>query len=214
MLSGQGPHITFEDWVVATPPPTWRDHYNEVDLLCLIVQQINNKLELSRNSTEAYVTYAYVSSLLWRGVQLQLLSLSKPINIHLVDADIAYWSFELLKLKRIIVESEIQRNGRVLNINIKMQLNALTTALDVLKQDQRALQQLVQVNAMPISSPSPTPTTHKMRGEDLKSMTVVSAPSPPAAPLALSSQNHSTQARMGSVPTQSVSMQHTAKQPP
>ena len=45
-------------------------------------------------------------------------------------------------------------------------------------------------------------------------MSVVSAPSPPAAPLALSSQNHSTQARTGSVPTQSVSMQHTAKQPP
>ena len=113
--------------------------------------------------------------------------------------------FELLKLKSIIVESEIQRNGRVLNINIKMQLNALTTALDVLKQDQRALQQLVQVNAMPISSPSPTPTTHK-RGEELKSMPVVSASSPSAAPLTLSSQNHSTQARMGVVSTQSVNV--------
>ena len=213
MLSGQGPHITFEDWVHATPPPTWKDNYNEVDLLCLIVQQINNKLELSKlfsNSNETYIAYAYVSSLLWRGVQLQLLSLSKPIDIKLVGADIAYWSCQL---KRIIVELEIQRNGRVFNIKIRMQLHALTTALDVLKEDQRALQQLVQVNAMPISSPSPTPTTHK-RGEESKSMSVVSAPSQSATPLALLSQLHSTQARTGAVPTQSVSMQHTAKQPP
>jgi hypothetical protein len=117
-----------------------------------------------------------------------------------------------------------------------MQLATLTAALDVLKQDKHALQQLVQAHAMsnleqvaslsttklpltlashrePISSPSPTPTTHK-RGEKLKSMSVVSAPSQSAAPLALSSQLHSTQARMGAVLTQSVSMQHTAKQPP
>jgi hypothetical protein len=135
------------------------------------------------------------------------------IQANQFGADIAYWSCQLLELKRIIVELEIQRNGRVLNINIKMQLNALTTALDVLKEDQCALQQLVRVNAMPISSPSPTPTTHK-RGEELKSMSVVSASPPSTAPLTLSSQNHSTQARMGVVSTQYVNVKHTDKLPP
>jgi hypothetical protein len=48
--------------------------------------KLNNKLGLPSNKA-----YAYVSSLLWRGVQLQLLSLSKPIDgIELVGADIAY----------------------------------------------------------------------------------------------------------------------------
>jgi hypothetical protein len=51
-----------------------------------------------------------------------------------------------------------------------------------------------------MSSPSPTPTTHK-RGEELKTMSVVSAPSPPTAPLTLLSQSHSTQACMGVVTT-------------
>jgi hypothetical protein len=41
------------------------------------------------------------------------------------------------------------------------------------------------------SSPSFTPTTHK-KEEEIKSMLVVSAPSQSAAPLALSSQLHST----------------------
>jgi hypothetical protein len=119
--------------------------------------------------------------------------------IELVGTDIAYWSSELLILHRSHMSN--------------MQLATLTAALNVLKQDQCALQQLVQVHAIPISSPSPTPTTHK-KGEELKSMSAVSAPSQSAAPLALSSQLHSTQACMGAVPTLSVSMQHTAKQPP
>ena len=84
-VSGQGPSITFEDWRDATPPPPWRDNYHEVDLLCLVATQLNNELGLPRDKA-----YAYVSSLLWRGVQLQLLSLSKPIDdIELVFADIA-----------------------------------------------------------------------------------------------------------------------------
>jgi hypothetical protein len=233
MVSGQGPHITFEDWVEATPPPTWRDNYNEVDLLCLIVQQINNKLELSKLSRNG--AYAYVSSLLWRGVQLQLLSLSKPIDIKLVGADIAFWSFQLLELKRIIVDLEIQQNGHLSNISIRMQLNALTTALDVLKQYKHALQQLVQVHAMSklgqVASLSPTklplalashcgmpisypiiPTTTQERGGDHQSMSVVFPPT--TLPPTLLSHLHHHQARTGVVPTQSVSMQHTAKQPP
>jgi hypothetical protein len=140
------------------------------------------------------------------------------ILIEMVGTDIAYWNSVLTYQK------------------LSMQFSTFTTALDVLEQDIRTLQQLVQPRAMskleqvaslsptklqltlashcePIPSPSPTPTTHK-RGEELKSMSVVSASSLSAAPLTLSSQNHSTQARTGSVPTQSVSMQHTAKQPP
>jgi hypothetical protein len=83
ILSGQGPHITFKDWIDATPPPTWsNDNYNKVDLLCLIVQQIDNELGLSTLLGGPYIdAYAYVSSYLWRGVQLKLLSLSKPIDI-------------------------------------------------------------------------------------------------------------------------------------
>ena len=214
IVSGQGPHITFEDWIVATPPPTWKDNCNEVDLLCLVTIQLKIKFGLPFDKA-----YAYVSSLLWRGVQLLSLSNSMDANlIELVGTDITCWSSELLILHR----------SHMSNI----QLATLTAALDVLKQDKHALQQLVQAHAMsnleqvaslsttklpltlashrePISSPSPTPTTHK-RGEKLKSMSVVSAPSQSAAPLALLSQLHSTQA----VLTQSVSMQHTAKQPP
>jgi hypothetical protein len=104
ILSGQGPHITFKDWIDATPPPTWsHDNYNKIDLLCLIVQQIDNELGLSPLIRGPYIdAYAYVSSFLWRGVQLQLLSLSKPIDIKLVGADIAYWSFQLLEHKRTL----------------------------------------------------------------------------------------------------------------
>ena len=109
-----------------------------------------------------------------------MLSLSNSMDanlIELVGTDIAYWSSELLILHRSHMSN--------------MQLATLTAALNVLKQDQCALQQLVQVHAIPISSPSPTPTTHK-KGEELKSMSAVSAPSQSAAPLALSSQLHST----------------------
>jgi len=66
------------------------------------------------------------------------------------------------------------------------------------------------------SSPPPTPLTQERgeRGAETKSMTVVSASSSSAAPLTLSSRLHTTQARTGAVPTQSVSMPHTANQPP
>jgi len=64
------------------------------------------------------------------------------------------------------------------------------------------------------SSPPPPISSTQDRGAETKSMTVVSASSSSAAPLALSSHIHSTQARTGAVPTQSVSMPHTAKQPP
>jgi hypothetical protein len=60
MVSGQGPHITFEDWIVATPPPTWKDNCNEVDLLCLVAIQLKLKFGLPGDKA-----YAYVSSLLW-----------------------------------------------------------------------------------------------------------------------------------------------------
>ena len=121
-----------------------------------MAKQLNNELGLSL-LLPSNKAYAYVSSLLWRGVQLQLLSLSKPIHdIELVFADIAYWRFELLKLKSIIVELvEIRHHSRL--SNIYMQLDALTTALDVLTQDKRAL---VQVHAMSksgqVASLSPT----------------------------------------------------------
>ena len=64
------------------------------------------------------------------------------------------------------------------------------------------------------SSPPPPISSTQERGAETKSMTVVSARSPSAAPLTLSSHIHSTQARTGAVPTQPVSMPHTAKQPP
>ena len=227
-VSGQGPSITFEDWTDATPPPPWRDNYHEVDLLCLVAKQLNIELGLPSDKT-----YAYVSSLLWQGVQLQLLSLSKPIHeIELVFADIAYWRFELLKLKSIIVELvEIRHHSRF--SNVYMQLDALTTALDVLTQDKRALQQLVQVHAMsksgqvaslsptnlpltlashremPISSP--IPTTTQERGGDHQSMSVVYTPT--TLPPTSSSHLHHHQARLGEVPTLPVHS-YTAKQPP
>jgi len=186
---------------------------HEVDLLCLVAKQLNNKLGLPSNKA-----YAYVSSLLWRGVQLQLLLLSKPIHdIESVVADIAYWRFELLKLRSIIVELvEIRHHCR-----LNMQLDALTTALDVLTQDKHALQKLVQVHAMSklgeVSSLSPTklpltlashcempisspiPTTTQERGGDHQSMSVVytSTTLPPTS----SSHLHHHHARLGEVPT-------------
>ena len=44
-----------------------------------MAKQLNNELGLPSNKA-----YAYVSPLLWRGVQFQLLSLSKPIDIESV----------------------------------------------------------------------------------------------------------------------------------
>ena len=159
-----------------------------------------------------------------------MLSLSKPIHdIELVFADIAYWRFELLKLKSIIVELvEIRHHSRL--SNIYMQLDALTTALDVLTQDKRAL---VQVHAMsksgqvaslsptklpltlashremPISSP--IPTTTQERGGDHQSMSVVYTPT--TLPPTSSSHLHHHQACLGEVPTLPVHS-CTAKQPP
>jgi hypothetical protein len=158
-----------------------------------------------------------------------LLSLSKPIHdIELVFADIAFWRFELLKLKSIIVELVESRHHSRLS-NIYMQLDALTTALDELTQDK---QQLVQVHAMsksgqvasrsptkpltlashremPISSP--IPTTTQERGGDHQSMTVVYTPTT-LPPTSSSHLNHH-QARLGEVPTLPVHS-YTAKQPP
>ena len=224
-VSGQGPSITFEDWRDATPPPPWRDNYHEVDLLCLVAKQLNNELGLPSD-----MTYAYVSSLLWRGVQLQLLSLYKPIHdIELVLADIAYWRYELLQLKSIIVELvEFRHHSR--SSNIYMQLDALTNALDVLTQYKHALHQvhamsksgqvaslsptklpltLASHREMPISSP--IPTTTQERGGDHQSMSVVYTPT--TLPPTSSSHLHHHQARLGEVPTLPVHS-YTAKQPP
>jgi hypothetical protein len=86
IVSGQGPHTTFEDWVLATPPPPWKDiNYNEVDLLCLVTIQLENKFGLPSDKfgLPSDKAYAYVSSLLWRGVQL--LSLSKSMDANLIQ---------------------------------------------------------------------------------------------------------------------------------
>ena len=133
-------------------------------------------------STNCNWQYQYAVSLLWHQVWL-LRHLPSP------NTPLGYGSIGT----SIAYWTEILTNNNISTFKLRLQHQHFNTKYAM-------------------SSPSPTPTTHK-RGEELKSMSVVSASSPSAAPLALSSQNHSTQARTDSVPTQSVSI-HTAKQPP
>ena len=149
--------------------------------------------------------HQFAMSLLWHNVWLLHYSPSsnKPCNnksVEMIGNSIAYW------LDRLDYGMNIPRHI----------IDILYVICDELCQQHDKLCQLKDAmhrQEVRRSSPSPIPTTHT-RGEASKSMSVVSVPSPPTAPLTLSSQIHSTRARMGAVTTQSVNVKHTDKLPP
>ena len=162
----------------------------------------------------------FAMSLLWHNVWLLQLLPSSQLQyklkyteieikhiIEMIGNSIAYW-LDIITYKNIPNRFRFSQYYDYSKHILHVMDDKLRHQHDMLHQIRYAMHR----QEIRRSSPSPIPSTQE-RGES-KSMSVVSAPSPPAAPLALSSQNHSTQARMGSVPTQSVSMQHTAKQPP
>ena len=167
--------------------------------------------QISREMDEDIGHRQFAMSLLWHNVWLlQYLPSSTNIKLcpsrkyitpdecEMIGSSIAYW---LDKLSYRIIQP-YQERIQVIGDELHHHDDMLCQIIDAMhRQEVRR------------SSPSPNPTTHK-RGEESKSMSVVSAPSPTAAPLALSSRLYSTQARTGAVPTQPVSMPHTAKQPP
>ena len=139
----------------------------------------------------------YAMSLLWHNVWLlqylpssNKLKYTESVEIEMIGSSIAYWFDKM--------------NTHVYNENtFHVMGDELCHHRDMLRQIRNAMHR----QDVRRSSPSPIPTTHK-RGEESKSMSVVSASSSPAVPLALSSQIHSTQARMGAVTTQSVNVKH------
>ena len=149
----------------------------------------------------------FAMSLLWHNVWLlqhlpsstnTKLEYIKPDECEMIGSSIAYW---LDKLSYRIIQP-YQEHIQVMGDELCRHYDTLCQIKDAMHR------QNVQR-----SSPSPNPTTHT-RGEESKSMSVVSASSSSAAPLALSSQIHSTRARMGAVTTQSVNVKHTDKLPP
>ena len=148
-------------------------------------------------------------SLLWHNVWLlqnspastnTKLKYTKPDECEMIGRSIAYW------LDKLDYGMNIPRHV----------ISILYVICDELCHQRDKLRQIDAMHRQEVrrSSPSPPiPTTHK-RGEESKSMSVVSASSSSAVPLTLLSQIHSTRARMGAVTTQSVNVKHTDKLPP
>jgi hypothetical protein len=195
-------HSSFTNWKV-----------NDIDYIYEIILKIDKHTGHSQ----------FAMSLLWHNVWLLQLLPSSQLQfklkytdieiehiIEMIGNSIAYW-LDNLTYKNIPNRFRFSQYYNYSQHILHVMDDKLRHHYDMLHQIRDAMHR----QKIRRSSPSPTPTTHK-RGEELKSMSVVSAPSQSAAPLILSSQLHSTQARMGAVPTQSVSMQHTAtaKQPP